>query len=180
MSARKKIIALGLSWVALCAVMFGYVFGLFSDGNAEAQRRYQEREMELYRLQAEQESFQRAERDLEVLERDTHQPEQYFSRDVTLVSEIETLEKLASSLKLTFALSGLSGTASAARRAKAQSDLLSVPYSVSIGGAYADVVEFFERLEHLPFITHVTAVTVSAASGGKVNASFTGVFFVRK
>ncbi len=180
MSARGKIIVVAALWVLSAGAMFGLGFGWLNEQNDLQLKKLQDQTRDQQLLLAEQDSFQKAKRDVEEASKAAHQPAELFSKDVTLVNEIKTLEDVTASLHLDFTLSGLSGTVQRAPKAKTQSELVQLPYTVSVSGSFADVVAFLETLENLPFITQVSAISFSAGSGGKTAASFTASFFVRK
>ena len=62
---------------------------------------------DLANLKAERESYRLAKEDLEALANKTYQPVDFFSKDVSLVTEIKTLEALGEQMGVTMQLSGL-------------------------------------------------------------------------
>jgi Tfp pilus assembly protein PilO len=108
------------------------------------------------------------------------QPEDFFSRDITLVKELEVLEGLKQRFNVQTQIGGISGTVTSAGKAKTTTPLAVIPYSISVTGPLSDVVDFIETLENLSFITNVNNVSVTAADSGKVNASMSADFYLRK
>jgi Tfp pilus assembly protein PilO len=131
-------------------------------------------------LEAEKQSFDFAQKDLEQLSRMPLQPENFFSQDVTLVSELETLEKLGSQLNVRVELSGISGTVKNAAKAKTASDIVTIPYNISVRGSYPQIVNFLEYFENLPFVTTLTSLAIRSTGEGEVIMSGNALFYLKR
>jgi Tfp pilus assembly protein PilO len=160
--------------------MVGYFFKIFDKTNLQTIAKITEQRKELSSLEAEQESINLAKQDLKTMSGNRLQPGDLFSRDVTLVKEIETLENLGAKLKVNFALSGLSDTVQSASKAKTQGDLVTVPYSINLNGPFPRVVDFIETMENLDFITHLNTMSLSSADNDTVTANMTAIFYLQK
>jgi hypothetical protein len=179
MTARKKIyIILGL-WVMVCLSMAMYFFNIYDSKNRVLIGRIEDSRRELGQLETEQSSFQLARQDLELMSKKPYQPENFFSKDVTLVNEIKYLEDLGERLNIDLTLSGISGTVKSAPKAKTIGSIVTVPYSISVVAPFSKVVEFLEILENLDFITNVSSLSLSAVSENKISASLTANFYLR-
>ncbi len=179
-TAKSKIYSALAIWLLVCLAMFSYGFKILDNSNQETQDKILQQNKELAVLEAEKASYEQANKDLSELSQKKMQPGDLFSRDITLVNELKTLESLAQTLGLDLNLSGISGTTKTAPKAQTQGDIVIVPYYMIVNGQFSKVVDFIETAENLPFITHLNGVTISAASGGTVNANLTANFYLRK
>src|SRR6266404_494000 len=153
-SARNKIIVLSLVWLGLSASMFLYFFNILDSSNSATVLAMAKQQQELLFLQAQDQSYQQAKLDLRKLAQESIQPGDFFSQDITLVKEIETLESLGQKLNLQMQISGVGGTVKSAPKAKTITSLATIPYSISLNGDFASAVGFIETLEHLSFISN--------------------------
>ena len=179
-SAKPKIYLALAIWLIVCFVVFSYVFKFLERANKQTKSKIDQQNKELTVLEAEKESFDKAKEDLSNLSQKDLQPEDFFSKDITLVNEIKTLETLAQNLGVELNLSGISGTTKTAPKAKTQGDIVIIPYSISLNGQFSKTVDYIESLENLPFITRLTALSINAAASGNVNANLTANFYLRK
>jgi Tfp pilus assembly protein PilO len=169
------IAALGLVFVLL----FTYFFGLFDTRNELMAQEVQSKEKELAAAQAEQRSFQQAQKDLEALKELPLQPQDFFSVDTRLVKEIKTLEDLAGEIGLKLTLQ-VSGTSKAAAKApNTTSALLVVPYTMSLEGSFPKVVSYLNAIEHLPFVTTVQTLEINALPKDLVRTSISAQFYIK-
>jgi len=178
-SYKYKIILLVVGWLALAGLLFGYIFGILSQGSQNKVTEIIAKKKEVMDLQAEQRSYQLAKNDLDQLASKDLQPDDFFSRDTSLVNEVRELESLAerNNLEINF---GLAGMATSLGKAKTSAELLIAPYTMNLEGQFSNVVTFLQSVEYLSFITHLKTVSVSSTSGGEVNASFSSVFYLKK
>jgi Tfp pilus assembly protein PilO len=130
-------------------------------------------------LKAQDASYRQSQKDLKDMAAQQYQPDNFFSQDITLVKEIEELEALGQTSGVTLTLNGISGTINTVPKAKAQGELFTVPYSISVSGPYNKVVDFIETLENLDFITPLGTLSLSS-SGGTVSASMSASFYIRR
>lgn len=177
--AKYKTYAAAVAWLALCAVMFSYAFGILDSSNRRIVSQITEQQKSLTALQAERDSYIKAQADVAKMKSLSIQPQDFFNKDITLVKEIETLENWSKLLGVTLNLSGLSGTIKTAPKVKSLTEIFSLPYSISLSGPYTQVVNFLEVLEHLPFITNISNLNLSGATGDAVNASFAASFYLK-
>lgn len=179
-SAKNKIYFAVFAWLILCFVMLGWIFKRLDASNQLLLDKIMALKTEEATLKAEKESFIAGKNDLERLSAQKIQPENFFSRDITLVNELRRLEQIASDLGVSMSLSGISGTLKSATRAKTQTEIFQIPYGIGLGGPLPKVVSFMEFLENLEYITSISKATVSAADKGSVNASLTATFYLKK
>jgi Tfp pilus assembly protein PilO len=178
--AKNKIMLVLALWVAASFAMVGYFFGILSDANQQTLGEITAQRQEMAQLSAERDSYQLAKQDLTQLQAKALQPEDFFSKDVTLVNEIKTLENLGQKLNVDFNLSGLSGTMVSAPKAKTQSEIFAVPYSINLLGDFSDIVAFIETMENLDFITTLSTLSISSTVDNKVVANLTANFYLRQ
>ncbi len=168
-------------WALLALGMFVYGFKVVENSNIQSQGKLDALNSELFLLQAERDSFNKAKKDLDTLADRDLQPEDFYSKDTTLVNEIRFFEGLADRVGVKMQLSGPSGTAQSAPKAKSLSgEIISVPLNITVTGPFPKVLEFAQAMENLPFATQVTAFNLSTLSGSEVSASFGGNFYLRK
>lgn len=179
-SAKNKIYLGILVWLVLVGSMFGYFFGIINTSNTAVIQKIADGKKQLKLLQVQLSSFNLAKQDLKTLKEQPYQPDNFFSRDVTLVNEIKTLEGLGQKYNVQLSIGGVSGTINNAPKAKTQGSIVFIPYSLTLTGPLSNAVDFIETLENLSFVTNVDNVNISGAGGGDVNVSLAAYFYLRK
>ncbi len=179
-SFNYKIYLAAAVWLILCALMYFYFFGLFDKSTNAILDNIWKQSKELKLLKAEQDSYRLAKEDLEKINTKSLKPEDFFSKDITLVKEIKVLETLGDKYGVDMGFSGVSGIANAAPKAKTISDIAIVPYSISLQGTFANVVNAIEALENLDFITNLSALSASTGLGDNINVSLNASFYLRR
>jgi Tfp pilus assembly protein PilO len=180
LTSKVKIYAAATALALLCFAMFGYFFNIFDSSNALTLKNISENNKELKLLQDEELSYKLAKEDLEKMQKQTVKPQDFFSRDITLVNEIRTLEKLGEEMNVEFQLTGLSGTVKNAAKAKSQGEIVSLPFSMNIVGSLEDCVAFLKTVENLGFIVSVSGISVGIASADQVSISLPASFYLRR
>ncbi len=117
---------------------------------------------------------------MERLDKEELKPEDFFSRDITLVEELKVLESLQETLGVKMSVNGVTGTAKSAVKASAQSDIVSVPYSIAASGPYENIVRLVNTLENLPFVNSVSGISITVGEAGNVNLSLYASFYLRR
>lgn len=92
LSAKNKIFIVAAVWLALVLSMFFYFFNILDNSNQQIVLAMSDQQKNLNLLSAEKQSFIKGQQDLQALQGKSNQPQDFFSQDVTLVSEIEVLE----------------------------------------------------------------------------------------
>ncbi len=180
MSAKNKIYVGVAVWVVACASMFMYFFHILDNSNQLLVSNIGDKRHILSVIKAERDSYQKAKKDLQELQSKPIQPDSFFSKDVTLVNEIRTIEQLGKDLDVAVTLTGVSGTAQSAAKAKTSSSLAAIPCNLTVVGDFSHTVAFVESLENLDFITNVSTVNVSGAANSKVNITLGANFYIKK
>ncbi len=137
-----------------------------------------ETKKQVQELRQEQKNVQLAKEDLAEISQRTLQPEDFFSRDTTLVREIANIEKITEDLDLDATLA-VSGTAKNGLRVEESKDLLGIPYSINLSGRYQDLVKFMEYMENSANLVSMRSVSLNVASGNLVSASIAGAFYIK-
>lgn len=179
-SAKNKIIIAAIAWVIASAFMLTYGFDILSSGNQQLIFKIEESKKELAALQEEKNSYNQAQKDLEQLKQEQLQPEDFFSKDVTLVNELKFLEDLEESLNVDLSVSGVSGTSRTAGKAKTISDIATVPYAISASGQFQNIVDLIQTMENLPFVSSLNSLSLTVGDKGTVNLSMTANFYLRR
>jgi hypothetical protein len=179
-SAKNKLVMLAIAWIVVSCSMFLYFFNFLDASNRQTVNAMQGQKKSLAALQGQQQSFELAKSDLDKLAAQPVQPDNFFSRDITLVNEIQTLEDWSQKLNVNMQLSGLSGTIALEPNANTITPIAQVPYAISLKGSLSQVTDFFQVLENLSFVTNVVGVSVSAEDSNSVNASLSAEFYLRK
>lgn len=180
MPIKTKIYLTFVIWLGVCGAMFMYGFGILDGQNQLTAAKVATEKTAMQQLQQQQQSYIQAQQDLKKLSQEKMQPDDFFSEDVTLVKEIETLEGVASKAGVQVSLGGISGTVNSAPKASTKSSLFLEPYSMSITGDFFKVVDFIQAMEQLSFVTTVSQITVSSLTGGEVTMSLSANFYIRK
>lgn len=171
---------LAIAWVVLSASMFLYFFNFLDASNQQIVSSMQQQKKDLASLQDQEKSFELAKADLDKLAAEPMQPDDFFSKDITLVNEIQILEGWNQKLNVSMQLSGLSGTIGTATKADTITPIAQIPYTISIKGSISQVTAFLQVLENLSFVTDVTNITVSAADKNDVSSSLSAFFYLRE
>ena len=179
MKYKTKISLVAVVFAAIAAIMFFFIFPRFHSRNVNLSVEVSSQRQTLEQLLQQQRSFEQGKKDLETLKSKPIQPDELFSRDTRVVKEIKTLESLATTYALDMKLQ-VSGTAKDAQKVKSSSQLLSVPYSLTVSGPFDKVLAFLDSAENLPFITPVKTLVVSAEKEGIVKTILTADFYIKK
>lgn len=176
---KKKIYSLLGLWLLACVLLFGYFFGLLDKSSRAAAEKLALRKAELGELVQEQQTADLGKKDLAKLAGLPIPEDSLFSRDTKVVREIETLEALAKNTGVSLELA-VAGTAGSAQKAKTKSELLLIPYTVSLNGAFEGAVAFLDGMEHLPFVTQIEQVSARAQKNSAVKVFLSAVFYLKK
>jgi hypothetical protein len=179
MKYKSKIYLVTFIFFVIAAIMFLFVFGRLHDRNARLAAQVAAQRQTLEQLLQEQRSFTQGKKDLETLKTKPTQPDDLFSRDTRVVKEIKTLEDLSATYALDMNLQ-VSGTAKDAQKVKSSTQLLFVPYSLTVTGPFDKVLAFLDSSEHLSFISPVKTLTLSAQQEGIVKTTLTADFYIKK
>lgn len=178
-SFKTKIYILCAIWLALIPLMFLLLFTILDNSNAGLVQNFSEQQHDLAVLQAEQESFKQANSDLHKVTTEKYQPDDLFSKDVTFVNELKTLEALGQVSNIQLQITGISGTVKSVPKAPSTlSTLYQISYGLSLSGSLNNCLSFMEHLEHLPFATTISGMTIGA-SDGQVAISLNGYFYIK-
>ncbi len=176
-SAKNKIIVLLIAWLAVIFVMVSYVFKILDNANNTALDNMSQDRQNLAVVQAEDQSFKQAQSDLKKLAEQPLQPADFFSRDITLVKELEILENLQQKYGVQMDLSGVSGTVNNLTPAPTKSQIVVAPYGISLTGSLVQVTNFIEALENVSFVTDINGLTISL-SQNTVAANLSANFYL--
>ncbi len=179
-SAKNKIIILLAAWLIVSGGMFFYFFKLLDVANTSTLDSMAEDRKNLVVLRAKDKSFKQAQADLQELAAKPFQPEDFFSRDISLVKELQTLEDLGRKYNLKMQIAGVSGTIGTLSKAQTVTQLAVIPYGLTLNGNFYQAMQFLENYEHLNFITSVSAISLSAVEGNDVSMSLASNFYLRK
>jgi hypothetical protein len=180
MSEKNKIAVLLIVWLALCGAMLGYFFKILDAKNQQTLSAMAQDRQNLAVLQALDQSFKKAQSDLQKIDQEPIQPGDFFSRDITLVKEIETVQALEQKYGVKMELSGVAGTISSLSPAPTASQIAVVPYNISLSGSLAQVMDYVEALENVSFVTNINGLFLSAGGQGTVNAGLSANFYLLK
>jgi hypothetical protein len=180
MNIQPKIYLTLVIWLGLCAGMFTYGFGILQGSNNSALATISEEKGMLLSLQAEQQSYHLAQKDLEDLAKKDIQPEDFFSKDVSLVKELTALENLGKTSQVSLSISGISGTIDTLGKANTQSELYNMNYMMSVTGSLANVMNFVQTLYNLNFVTTLNSMALGTVDKNNVSVNLTANFYIRK
>lgn len=167
-------------FVVACVVLFGFLFKIMDNSNSALASTTKQKYKEYQDLVAEQKSYEAGKQDIATLALKSVQPEDFFSRDTSLVNEIKTMESTSNNFNLNLNLS-VSGTADKAIKATGVTGpIFAIPYTFTLDGKFDKIVNFMESLEHLNFITHMKSVILVAKENGVIQATLNGNFYIKK
>ena len=179
-SVKNKLISACLVWVVLCFIMFGFVFPKQQKNSLSIITQLKDLKSQQLVLEAEKNNYLEAKNDLDKLVKAEIAPKDFFSKNITLVSEIKKLENLASELGIKLTLSGISGTLQSATRAKTVSEIFSIPYTINLEGPLDKTISYIEYLENLEFINSIGQMDISAGDKGVVLVNLSANFYIIK
>ncbi len=177
-SFKTKIYIVCAVWLVLVLVMFMYVFKIFDNSNAALVESFAKQQHDLAVLLAQEESFKQANSDIKKVELQKYQPGVLFSQDVTFVNELRKLEALGQSTGVQLQINGIAGTVKSVPKAPTLSNLLQIPYGITISGSLDSSLSFLQHLEHLPFATTVNSISVGSGDN-EVSISLGGMFYIK-
>jgi Tfp pilus assembly protein PilO len=178
---KKQKFAISIAvWLMATLGMFFYCLPIQHKGNLAIIETIKTLSVKEQGLLAEKKSYLQAQKALEDLAKLEIQPENFFSKNITLVKEIKKLERIASELGVEFALSGISGNLQSATKAPTVSNIFLVPYSIHLEGSLDKLVAYIEHLENLEYITAINSLDVSATNEETVNLNLSANFYVIK
>lgn len=176
---QPKIIGSALGFLAVVLCMILLVYPALHGALEGKLTQIMEQKKTVVELRQERDNIERAKQDMAELAKRPVQPENFFSKDTTLVTELSRLEARAQKLGVDFNLS-VSGTVSQAVKAKTTSELYMVPVTIRLSGPYAAVVSYVDFLEHFSTIVAVRSVSLSTNTKDTVNASLVASVYLRK
>jgi len=179
MTYKSKISLVVAIFLAVAAIMFFFVFPRFHSRNVKLSLDVSSQRQTLEQLLQQQRSYEQGKKDLETLKTKPVQPDELFSRDTRVVKEIKTLEDLSKTYALDMSLQ-VSGTAKDAQKVKSSTQLLFVPYSLSVTGPFDKVLAFLDSAEHLSFISPIKTIAITAQKDGIVKTTLTADFYIKK
>ncbi len=180
LTAKNKIYALAAVWLVLVVGMVMYGFPILDRSNEALVTKHNDQQKRLASLEAEVASYNQAQSELDKVTKQKYLPDQLFSRDISLVKELRTLEDMGLEHGVNVIIGGLGGTVKNAQKAKTQSELYIIPYSITVTGNFDNSIQFLQHMENLRFITTINSVSVSALSGNEVSFNMNASFYLQK
>lgn len=179
MTYKTKIYALSLGFIVIVFIMFFFVYGRLQSRNTQLSTDVASQRKALEQLLQEQRSYELGKKDIESLKTRTVQPDDLFSRDTRLVKEIKTLENLSKANEVEMSLQ-ITGTAKNAQKVKSFSQILSIPYSITIKGEFDKILAFLDSAENLSFVSPVKTINITAQEEGGVLTVVTADFYIKQ
>jgi hypothetical protein len=179
MKYRSKTYIIALLFFVVAFVMFFFVFDKLQVRNTKLSADVAAQRKTLEQLLQEQHSFEQGKKDIENLKTKKIQPSDLFSRDTRVVKEIKALENLSKIYTLEMNLQ-IAGTAKNAQKVKSFSQILSIPYTVTVTGPFDQVLAFLDCTENLNFVTPVKSIVISAQKSGGVKTLISSDFYIKQ
>lgn len=176
---QVRIVSSIVGFVLIALLVFGLVLPWFNTALQGSLAKILEQKKTVLELRQEQHNIELAKQDLVEIEKKERLPENFFSKDTTLVTDLGSLEGTARDLRIEFSLS-ISGTVPVAAKAKTTSELFLVPFTIQLSGAYADVISYFDFLEHSGTVFTVQTINLGSGDVERVTANLGGSFYLRK
>lgn len=177
--ARIKLFVVIVLFCGFAAAMFTFGYGIIEDRNQVRLDLISQKNLELEVLKREQKNFEQGKKDLENIEQRSYPPQDLFSKDTRVVKEIRELESLAARYSLEFALSVTGSSADAPKATGVGSELLQVPYQVSVVGGFNNILKYIKASEHTSFVTQTHAIDFSAEGDGRTRAAISSQFYLK-
>lgn len=180
LSFKYKIVIVVVLFLLFAIGMFTYGYNILFSKNQVLADAASQRRLEYDVLQREQLAFDQGKKDLTTLKGEPYPPENLFSKDTKVVKEIQVLEDQATRYELTLNLS-ISGTTKTASKATGVSgELYTVPYTVTLVGAFENIINYVQATEHLPYISYTKVVNMNAMDDNKVRLIMNSDFYIKK
>lgn len=179
-SARIKLFIVIGAFAAFAALMFAYGYGIMDSRNQARMDLVNQKNIELEVLQKEQKNFEQGKIDLANLSEKAFPPQELFSKDTKVVKEIRILEDLAGRYNLDMNLSVAGSSKTATKVPGLTSELYLVPYVLTVTGAYNNIMQFVEAVEHANFVTQTKAIEITATENGQSRAELSSEFYLKK
>lgn len=177
---RFKIVILLVVFSLFTFGMFAMGYDIFAGRNQSLADSAAQRRLEYDVLVREQKIFEQGKKDLAELESKPYPPEELFSKDTKVVKEIKLLEDTAARYGVSLTLS-VSGTAKTAPKVGGVTgDLVLVPYTVTLEGAFENLMKYVQESEHLPFVTYTKVMTINALPNGNSRMVLNSDFYIKK
>ncbi len=180
LSARTKLFIVISVFALFASGMFMYGYGIMESRNQVRLDFVNQKNLELEVLLKEQKNSEQAKQDLELLSQKVFPPQELFSKDTKVVKEIQDLEELADRYNLELNLRVAGTSKNALKVPGVSSDLVLVPYVVTVVGAYNNILQYVEAVEHTTFVTQVRSVDITASLEGDTRAEFSSEFYLKK
>ncbi|MEZ4180382.1 MAG: hypothetical protein R3B41_02630 [Candidatus Doudnabacteria bacterium] len=180
LSAKSKVIILLVGFVIFAVLMFFLVYPYFDKRNKDILAQINTKKLDLIILEREQKNFKQARTDIEDLRSKDYPPQELFSRDTKVVKEIKVLEGIANDYNLDFSLQVNGGVEDFKPVEGLTSELFIVPYSVTLEGAYNNVLKYLGSAQKTSFINHTTVVSIRAIEDGLVEAIIESNFYLQE
>jgi hypothetical protein len=179
-SAKSKIYIFLVLWLLVAGSFFGYVINIFKKGNKVLESSVSDKQGTLQSLEVQQKGYLQGKEDIDKVAEQSIQPDDLFSKDVSLVGEIQTLESLAKVYNVTMKLGGLNGTIQSISTVKLNNSLYVVPASIIVTGNLDNVVAFLDHVEHLPFATKINTINIAAMEDRSISLTFSINFYLKQ
>ncbi len=175
---QNKLVGISVAFLVVAVAFFALLFPYQQQMLASRLLKLQETKKVVQELRQEQTNIQLAKQDLSEMAAKPLQPEDFFSRDTSLVAEIKNIESITSKLELDATLS-VSGTSKSGLKISESKDLVGIPFALTLTGHYADLVRFMEYMENAASLTAVRSLTLGVADSQTVSASLSGSFYIK-
>ncbi len=177
---RIKILVLVGSFFLFAFGMFFAGYGILSRLNQTLADGAAQRRLEYEVLVREQMTFEQGKKDFAELANKPYPPEELFSRDTKVVKEIKLLEETAAKFGVTLRLSVTGTTKTAPKVPGVSGELVLVPYTVTLEGAFENLIKYVQESEHLPFVTYTKVINLTALPDGTSRLTLNSDFYIKK
>ncbi len=179
-NSRIKLFIVIVAFAVFAALMFSYGYGIIENRNQGRLDLVNQKNLEYEVLLKEQKNFEQGKKDIEALNSKAFPPQDLFSKDTKVVKEIRDLEEYANRYDLEMELK-VSGTSKTAIKVPGvTSELLLFPYTVTVTGAFNNIMQYIEAVEHATFITQTKAVDFTSLESGLTRAELSSEFYLKK
>lgn len=176
---KTKTILIIVGFILFAVGMVWFGFGIIGNKNQATADEIAKKRIELGLLEKEQKSLEQGKKDLAQLASSTYPPENLFSKDTRVVNEIQRLEEASKQAGVELNIS-VTGTQKTAEKVKGvSSDLITIPYTITLNGSFANELTFMQYMEHMPFITHADDITIIVSSADKTKMLIRSKFFIK-
>lgn len=187
MTLNNKILAHFAVWGVVAGLSLFFVFPKLADNLKDLQKDHADQIEQLNDLKNHAKGIELMQSDIDNIEKQSLHPDSLFTSDVELVNEIKHIEETAQVTAVELDPIGVSGSVTATDKTKSKeqtlvskSDLVPIPFTVTLRGDFLSSLKFIEYFEHNYFLSPINALTFTVSENRPVETKILSNFYLLK